>query len=80
MEIQAKIHITKEYIYVYGKLGQQPVKVKNKLRESIHLFGCSFIGVRTVSKCKRMTVSAIGIKGNTYRKPLITMIQNAKTL
>ena len=35
MDIQAKIHITKEYIYVYGKLGQQPVKVKNQLNKEM---------------------------------------------
>lgn len=35
MDIQAKIHITKEYIYVYGKMGQQPVKVKNQLNKEM---------------------------------------------
>ncbi|KMY50534.1 hypothetical protein [Peribacillus loiseleuriae] len=40
--IQAKIHVTKDYIYVFGDLTKKPVKIENRINHEHFLIGEAF--------------------------------------
>ncbi|WP_199880775.1 hypothetical protein [Bacillus massiliglaciei] len=39
MDIQAKIYVTKDSVYVYGDITQKPIKLENKSMEESYLIG-----------------------------------------
>ncbi|MBT2615315.1 MULTISPECIES: hypothetical protein [unclassified Bacillus (in: firmicutes)] len=52
MEIQAKIHITEEYIYVYGKIAQKPIKVKNIINKELDLLTYAIALFEVQNNCR----------------------------
>ncbi|SNT42480.1 hypothetical protein SAMN05444672_12249 [Bacillus sp. OK838] len=60
MDIQAKIHITEEYIYVFGKTNQIPVKVNNLINKELDLLVYAVALFEDKNNCR--------IRGKKYTK------------
>ncbi|MGG4267421.1 hypothetical protein [Peribacillus simplex] len=70
MDVLAKIHITKEYIYVFGKIGQQPIKVKNRMNKELDKLAYAVAVFEAENNFR--------IRGQKYRNGILKEIKCAR--